>query len=413
MMSDLKQLAKDFLKAVASTDTVLYESLLNDDVSLLIGRWDGGEIYRPRQRVVERLINEWSTWSDSTLEEFTIIVENDLAAVEFRIQATENQRYVEHNRSAFLKFKDGKIQVINLYCPEPMPSARRKGWIAPATLTEEEINRLFASMMFSNDPREGVMPNLGGRMSLRGGTEGSGDAHPGSNFVGGIRWTSEEADIRIDEMIAYHRERNIGFQWVVSPNDMPSDLCERLEKHRLILAGDAATMALSGLDDLNSIPANPNLSVDVLDGYDNKSLDDLAHILKICFNWSQEQVDQRMPGMVERLRDERFREREINYLGSLNGQPVGFGHLELKSGVAYLGGAATMPEYRGQKVYSTLLRRRLEAARAHGYQLAAINAEPMSRRIVTHYGFKEYARMYIYGWMPVMDVEVIKSLVPQ
>jgi GNAT superfamily N-acetyltransferase len=72
-----------------------------------------------------------------------------------------------------------------------------------------------------------------------------------------------------------------------------------------------------------------------------------------------------------------------------------------------------MPEFRGQKVYSTLLRHRLENARAHGYHLTAINAEPMSRRIVARYGFKEYARMYIYGWMSVIEVEVIKSLVPQ
>ena len=113
------------------------------------------------------------------------------------------------------------------------------------------------------------------------------------------------------------------------------------------------------------------------------------------------------------MKDERFREREFNYLGSLNGQAAGIGRLELKSGVAYLGGAATLPEFRGQKVYSTLLRRRMESAHTHGYQLAAINAEPMSRRIVKQYGFKEYARLYIYGWMPVMDVEVIKSLVPQ
>jgi predicted acetyltransferase len=120
-----------------------------------------------------------------------------------------------------------------------------------------------------------------------------------------------------------------------------------------------------------------------------------------------------MSGLIERMRNEKFREREINYLGTLSGQPVSFGRLELKSGVAYLGGAATLPHFRGQKAYSTLLRRRLEDARAHGYHIAAINAEPMSRRIVTRYGFKEYARMYIYGWMPVMDVEVIKSLVPQ
>jgi GNAT superfamily N-acetyltransferase len=412
-MSNSEQLAKDFLKAVASTNAGLYESILNDDASLLIGRWDGSEVYRPRQRVVQRLMDEWLTWPDAALEEFTVIVEDDLAAVEFRIQATENRRYVEHNRSAFLKLKDGKIQVINLYCPEPMPSSRRKGWIAPAALTEDELHRLFGSMMFSNDPREGVMANLGGRMSLRGGTEGSGDAHPGSNYVGGIRWSNEEADARIEEMIAYHRERDIGFQWLVSPYDKPSDLGVRLEKHGLILAGDAATMALSGLDDFEAIPANPDLKVEILDGYDTASLDALAHVVKICFNWSQEQVDQRMSGLIERMRNEKFREREMNYLGTLSGQPVSFGRLELKSGVAYLGGAATLPDFRGQKAYSTLLRRRLEDARAHGYHIAAINAEPMSRRIVTRYGFKEYARMYIYGWMPVMDVEVIKSLVPQ
>jgi hypothetical protein len=48
-------------------------------------------------------------------------------------------------------------------------------------------------------------------MSLRGGMGGSGNAHPGSNRVGGVRWTAEEADRRIEDTIAFHRERNIGF----------------------------------------------------------------------------------------------------------------------------------------------------------------------------------------------------------
>ena len=97
-MPDAKQLAQDFLKALASTDAGRYESVLNEDASMLIGRWDGGEVYRPRQRVVQRLIDEWSAWTDASLEEFTVIAEDDLVAMEFRIQATENQRYVEHNR---------------------------------------------------------------------------------------------------------------------------------------------------------------------------------------------------------------------------------------------------------------------------------------------------------------------------
>ena len=398
-MSNPNQLAKDFLIALASTNSGLYKSVLNEDASLLIGRWDGGELYGPRKRVVERLISEWSTWSDAKLEEFTIIAEGDIARSGIRIQATENQRYVEHNRSAFLKVQRWKNTRITLYCPEPVPSSRRKGWIAPATLTEDEIQHLFGSMMFANDPREGIMPNLGGRISLRGAMEGSGDAHPGSNFVGGIQWSSEEADTRIEETIAYHRERNIGFQWVVSPYDTPSDLAERLEKHGLVLAGDAATMGRSGLDNLEDIPTNPDLQVDIWKGDDDKLLGSVAYILKVCFNWSQEQVDQRMPGLVERVKDERFREREIDYLGSLNGQPVGLGHLELKGGVAYLGGAATLPEFRGQKVYSTLLRRRMEAAHAHGYRCAGDQTRsPCSRRIVKQYGFIEYAP-YVYLWL--------------
>jgi len=61
-----------------------------------------------------------------------------------------------------------------------------------------------------------------------------------------MRWTAEEADRRIEEIIAYHRDRNIGFQWWVTPYDTPADLRARLERHGLVLAGDAATNGAPG-----------------------------------------------------------------------------------------------------------------------------------------------------------------------
>ena len=384
-----------------------------EDAGIRIGRWDKGEVYRPRWRVVKRLMEEWSAWPDPTLEPFDVLADEDRVAIEFRIQATEHDRYVEHNRSAFLTIKDDKIHTIDLYCPEPMPSARRKGWIAPPTLTEDEIYRLFDSMQHSFDIREWIPPDESGSRSLRGGMGGSGSAHPGSNGVGGVRWTAEEADRRIEEAIAYHRECNIGFQWWVGPYDTPPDLRERMERHGMILAGDAATMARLGLEDLDDIPINPDVTVERLDGYDDAAVDAIGHITMVCFNWTQEQIDERRPEWVERMRDPRFRDREANYLACLDGQPVAYGRVILQGGVAYLGGAGTLPEFRGHQIYSTLLRRRLEEARGHGYHIAAINAEPMSRRIVTRYGFKEYSRVYIYAWMPVIDMAVIKSLVPQ
>ena len=412
-MADPRQLAQDFMSALSANDAVRYESVLSDDAALRLGRWDGSELYRPRRRVLQRLMDEWSAWPDPRLETLTIMVDGDKAAIEFRIQATEHDRYVEHTRSAFLTIKDDKIGIIDLYCNEPVPSARRKGWIAPATLTEEELHHVFDSMMNSGDPREWLAPDESERYSLRGGTGGSGQAHPSSNGVGGVRWTAEEADQKIEEIIAYHRERNIGFQWWVTPYDTPHDLRERLERHGMVLAGDAATMARLGLDNLDDIPRNSDVSIELLDGYDDAALDALGHIMMVCFHWPQEKVDERRPAWVDRMRDPKFREREMNYVARLKDQVVGYGRVQLRAGVAYLGGAATLPEFRGQHIYSTLVRLRLEEARARGYQLAVINAEPLSRPIAARCGFKEYTRTYIYGWMPVIDIDVIKSLVPQ
>ena len=411
-MANAKQLAQDFLAALASSDTTCYEVVLHEEVGLRLNRWDGREVYRPRSRVMARLIDEWLSWPDPTLESFEVLAQDDRVAVEFRIQATEHDRYVEHNRSAFLTIKDDKIHTIDLYCPEPMPSAHRKGYIAPANLTDSEVRRLFESMMNSGDVREWIRPNSNWRGSLRGGQGGSGDAHPGANFTGGKRWTVEEADRKIEETIAYHRDRNIGFQWWVSPFDTPSDLPHRLEKHGLVLAGDAAMMARLNLDDLD-IPVNPAVQVELVDGTDESLLDDIDHITQVCFNWTDEQLAENRPGMLERLRDPKFREKEASFVARLNGQAVAYGRLILEGGVAYLGGSGVLPEARGQRVYATLLRRRLEEARGRSYHVAAINAEPMSRPIVAKYGFKEYSRIYIYGWMPVIDVDVIKSLVPQ
>ncbi len=411
-MSDLKQIAQDFLTALTTNTCERYAEIFTEDVGLLIGRWDGGEIHRPQHRVVKRLMEEWSAWPNPTTEMLNVIDDGDQVAMEFRIQAAENDRYVEHNRSAFLKIREGKIERIRMYCPEPMPSARRKGWIAPATLSDEELGRVFESMMNASDPYEWIGPDEASRWGLRGGRGGSGAAHPGSNGVVGVRWTEAEADRKIEETIEHHRQRNIGFQWWVAPHDTPIDLRERLEKHGLVLAGDAATMALKGLDNLN-IPVNSEMTIEMLDGYDEAAIDAVAHISMVCFNWAQEQVDERKPEWIERMRDERFRDREANFLARMNGEPVGHGRIILQNGVAYLGGAGVLPEFRGKKVYSTLLRRRLEYARERSYHVAAINAEPLSRPIVERYGFKEYSRVYIYGWMPVIDLDVIKSLVPQ
>ncbi|MBI5303135.1 MAG: GNAT family N-acetyltransferase [Chloroflexi bacterium] len=411
-MSDFKSIAQQFLDALVANDAARFDAILAPDAGLRLSGVPSSEAHRPRERVVRRLLDESAMWRDARVQMLSAVSEGDCVAMQFRIQATEHERYVEHNRAAFLTLREDRIEMIDLYAPAPIPSARRdKHWIAPATLTDDEINRLFDSMQYAWDVYEWMPPIVSGTQSLSASRWGSGDAHPGSNGIANVRWSAAEADAKIEEVIAYHRARHIGFCWFVNPFDTPLDLRERLERHGFALAGDQAIMARVRLDRLD-IPVNPEVTIDLVDGSDDRVIEEKLRIIATCFNWTPAQVDERRPGMYERLKNPKFREEEIHYLARLGGAAVADARIVLRGGIAYLGGASTLPEFRSRRIYSTLLRRRLEDAHARGYHIAAIHAEPMSRRVVSRYGFREYAKAYLYGWMPVMDLNVIKSLVP-
>ena len=111
----------------------------------------------------------------------------------------------------WISLKDGLVHAIDLYCGEPIVSARRSGYIAPPTLTGDEVAEFLEASTGVFDPREYVGPNWQHHKSLRLSIGGSGDAHPASNHVYQVHWSAEEADRRIEEIIAYHRDRNIGF----------------------------------------------------------------------------------------------------------------------------------------------------------------------------------------------------------
>jgi len=399
------------LAALTAAQPADLAGLLHEDVTLRVWRWDGLISTRGRARVAEWFRAERAGWPDATLEAFAPLAENDRAAVEFRIQATEGRRYIEHNRTLWVRFVDGQAHVLDLYCAAPVVSARRADYIAPATLTESEVAAFLEASTGVFDPRAYVSPNWQHHRSLRHSIGGSGEAHPGSNAIFQVHWTAEEADQRIAEVIAYHRDRNIGFQWFVGPFDTPADLGERLVRHGLMFAGAEERMARVGLDGLDDIPENARVTLELVDGSDEAALTAVVEIVGTCFRLTPEQMRDLRVDWAERLKNAELRRTEFRYLARLDGVPVAMGTLLLRNGRAYLGGAATLPAYRGRHIYSTLLKRRLMAARALGYHIATIDAGPMSRPVVAKYGFKSYGTMQVFGWMPVMDPEIIKSLV--
>lgn len=405
------EILQAFLDALLTDDARAWDGVLAQDVGLRVYRCDGLEAYRPRQFAADFFQRERAGWTDATIARLSAMQEGDCIAVEFRIQATEGARYIEHNRVAFLTVRDAQIAQIDLYCPEPIPSARREGYIASADLSDEELSRLFETGIFAFDVRRALPPRVQARLSLREFRAGIGMADPSNNLVGGTRWSEAEADEQIAARIKFFRAQNAGFQWWVGPFDTPADLGKRLEKQGMVYAGEYAMMARKGLD-ANEIPENSALVVERVGKENPERIADCVRVMAKCFDLSQEWADVEAAGWRERLDDADFIERNFAYLAWLDDIPVAVARMNLQGGRAYLGGAATLPAYRGQKIYSTLLKRRLQEASTRGYQVAAIDAGPMSQRVVERHGFKEYGRVRVYAWMPVIDMEVIRKLVP-
>lgn len=408
-----REIGETFVKALAANDRAQLETVLDPEVGLRQYTTDFFHILRGLGKVVDHFQADFSIGPDTEVEFLSALGEEDRAAVEFRYRYTQDGEFREDFRSAFLHIRAGKIHTIDAYRTAPTPSARREGWIAPATLSEEGIGRLFVEWQNGYDLRDWIPPHADSHFTLRGGWGGSGDAHPGSNGTGGFRWPAEVADQKIEEMIERFRSRGIGFSWYVSPFDEPQDLAERLERHGLLLAGDHLGMARVGLAP-GDIKINAEIEMEELSlDSPEASMEDFLQVCATGFNWTPEQIDERRPGMFERIRNPKTQHRERGYVARLNGKAVGQCVVIYKCGWAFMGGASVLAEARNQRVYSTMLARRLADAHGRGYHIAAIHAAPMSRPIVAKYGFKPYARFLIYGWMPEPDMDVIKSLVPQ
>lgn len=78
------------------------------------------------------------------------------------------------------------------------------------------------------------------------------------------------------------------------------------------------------------------------------------------------------------------------FLACLDGQPVGCGSVQVVDGVAWLGGAATVPAFRQRGVQAALVAHRLRIVAEAGCELAAVTAlssGPSARNIV-RFGFQ-------------------------
>lgn len=362
-MPHLQDLARSLVSALAAHNWTALAQVLTPDVGLREYTPDHLRVLRGFDKLVGHLHAEVDTYPDLTAELLSAVGDEERLAIEYRVQYTLDGRYVEEYRSAFMQLRDGQAYMLDIYRTAPQPSAHRRGWIAPPTVTPDEIARIFDEGQYGWDLRDPLPPTANAWRNLRGRLFLSNDPHPGSNSIAGFRWPAALADAKIEEMIEGFQARGLGFTWYVSPFDEPPDLAERLERHGLILAGDQVGMARVGLDPVD-VPVNSRVEIEVVEPTRDDQIETLYYIVATNFNFTPEQTEQRRAGHFERYRNPKTYENEMAYLAYVDGEPVGEAALWFGLGIAYLGGASVLPQYRNQKIYSTLLARRLRDAHA-------------------------------------------------
>ena len=208
----------------------------------------------------------------------------------------------------------------------------------------------------------------------------------------GIAWSSDASDL-IDEQIRHFTELQRDFTWKVYAHDSPADLRERLVARgfepgpaEAILVLDAQEARVTG-----PVPAGC-----VLEQVTTPA--GIADLVALQERVWKEDLAWWRNTMEATLRD--APDRVFILLARVDGQAVSSGmvHFHARKSFAMLGGASTLPEFRGRGLYKAIVARRIAEVRARGVRYAATEAHPMSRPILERAGFEHLATAVACLW---------------
>lgn len=256
------------------------------------------------------------------------------------------------------------------------------------TVRDDELIAAIESTLHFYPPLPGSsedlgIPGLAGRVSRL--------SHPLANLVGMARLDERNADATIARV----KERYAGraFGWVTGPNTTPRDLPDRLERAGLRNEDHLAGMALTDLDRPITAPSVRIEEVAPRDAARESEMMARAYGMPRDVN----DLFTRMLGADSGI-------RARGYFAYLDGdRPVAWSYLVYvpDSPIVLLGGAATIPEARGHGLYTALVKRRLDDARADGREAAVIQADrATSAPICAKLGFRELCSLEFYAYLP-------------
>jgi Acetyltransferase (GNAT) domain len=259
--------------------------------------------------------------------------------------------------------------------------------------TREQLVSALETSMFvlpevQGETKSLSMAGLRGRVSTV--------SSPLSNLVGLSTLTPQDADATIQRVIATFASERKAFGWMLGPSSTPADLGQRLSAAGLFKLAEMAGMAMTDIQ----VPAvtAPDVRIRLATGED---LELASQVLARAYPAPEDACRQLNRLMLRHMHPLRARVY-LAYVGT-KAEPVAYAslyHLPDQP-IACFFSSATLPEYRHQRIYASLLARRLADARADGARAAILQAvRDTSAPICRKLGFTELCALELYAWMP-------------
>ena len=221
-------------------------------------------------------------------------------------------------------------------------------------------------------------------------------SHPIANLVGCAVLEAADAGGTIAAVKARYSEPGLAFGWMTSATARPRDLPERLVAAGMVKADELAGMVLTDL----AIPIKSNPDVEVRRvGADDQRL--ATGMFAEAYGMPLDIAEWFIEAMILAAGQIKISTYHA-YVPDRPG-PVAFGNLVFMpdSSLVLLGGAATLSEFRGSGIYTTLVARRLADARAAGADAAVIQAvRGTSAPVCAKLGFMEVLPLELFAWVP-------------
>lgn len=216
------------------------------------------------------------------------------------------------------------------------------------------------------------------------------------NPVLGAQLSPDTVESAIDTAVKGCKMHGVPMLWWVGPISKPDDLGSRLEAKGLSQVAEAPGMILdlARLPEEQALPAGLTIT---------KVLDDATAAI-----WGKALIAGfGMPEAwlepVSKLMDAGRKKGSRtfrNYLGWLNGEPVGTASVFLGAGVAGIYNVMAHESARGQGVGRAMTIAPLLDAKKEGYRFSILHSSEMGHSVYRKIGYQDYAKMRQYLWTP-------------